>query len=40
MGVITGLITDTTGAAIPGAKITVANQETNETRVAEFGRKG
>lgn len=30
MGVITGLITDATGAAVPGATITALNQETGE----------
>ncbi len=40
MGVITGVITDATGAAIPGVKITVVNQETNETRSAETGATG
>jgi hypothetical protein len=32
MGVITGVITDSTGAAIPGARITATNRETNEAR--------
>jgi hypothetical protein len=35
MGVITGLITDATGAAIPGARVAVVNQDTNETRSTE-----
>ena len=32
MGVITGIVTDTSGGIIPQANISVANQETNETR--------
>ena len=32
MGVITGVITDSSGAAIPGARVTAANRETNEAR--------
>ena len=35
MGVITGLITDSTGAAIPNARITVVNRDTNEARGVE-----
>jgi hypothetical protein len=40
MGVITGLVTDATGAAVPGARVTVVNQETNESRSAETGASG
>ena len=32
MGVITGLVTDSTGSFIPGAKVTITNPETNEVR--------
>ncbi|MBI3693362.1 MAG: TonB-dependent receptor, partial [Acidobacteria bacterium] len=35
MGVITGLITDATGAAVPGAKVTALNRDTNENWGAE-----
>ena len=34
MGVITGLVTDGTGAAVPGAQVRVLNRETNEAREA------
>jgi len=37
MEVVTELITDASGAAIPGAKVTVANLETNEVRSVESG---
>ena len=40
MGVITGLVTDATGAAVPGARVTATNVETNETRVGETGATG
>src|SRR5690348_11718686 len=31
-GILSGVIRDTTGAAIPGATVTVTNQDTGETR--------
>src|SRR5260370_31087712 len=34
MGVITGIVTDTSGGIIPQANVSVANQETNEARRA------
>jgi len=40
MGVITGLVTDATGAAVPAVRVTVTNVETNETRVGETGATG
>lgn len=40
MGVITGLVTDSTGAAVPGAKIVVVNRDTNESRFTETGETG
>ncbi|HEY2931271.1 MAG TPA: TonB-dependent receptor [Acidobacteriota bacterium] len=40
MGVITGVITDATGAAIPGAKIAVTNRETNENRTTVSSENG
>jgi len=35
MGVITGVITDVSGAAVPGARVVVVNRDTNETRMTE-----
>jgi hypothetical protein len=35
MGVITGLVSDSTGAAVPGARVTAVNRETNEARTVE-----
>ncbi|MDX1981055.1 MAG: TonB-dependent receptor [Bryobacteraceae bacterium] len=40
MGVITGLVTDSTGASIPGAKVTAINQDTNEVRAVESSMEG
>jgi len=40
MGVITGLVTDSSGAAIPGARVTVTNTETNESRAVETSATG
>src|SRR5688572_5996696 len=34
MGVVTGVVTDKTGAAVPGAKILIVNPATNEQREA------
>ncbi|MDA1315794.1 MAG: carboxypeptidase-like regulatory domain-containing protein [Acidobacteria bacterium] len=31
-GVITGSLTDSTGAVIPGAKVTLTDQQTNQSR--------
>ncbi|HEV8131517.1 MAG TPA: TonB-dependent receptor [Acidobacteriota bacterium] len=40
MGVITGVITDATGGSVPGAKITVVNRQTNESRSVESSEAG
>src|SRR5258708_4950730 len=40
MGVITGIVTDTSGGIIPQANISVVNQESNETRQALTGPTG
>jgi len=39
-GAITGTITDTTGAVLPHATVTVTNQATNDTRTAATSEKG
>ncbi len=35
MGVITGIVTDSSGSSIPAARVSVINSETNEVRTAE-----
>ncbi|MBI4909376.1 MAG: TonB-dependent receptor [Acidobacteria bacterium] len=40
MGVVTGLVTDSTGALIPGARVTVTNRDTNESRSLETNAAG
>jgi hypothetical protein len=40
MGVITGLVTDATGAAVPGARISAVERATNEVRVVETSAAG
>ena len=40
MGVLTGIITDATGAAVPGARVVVLNRDTNESRFAETSEAG
>lgn len=40
MGVITGLITDSTGAVVPGARVTAQNRDTNEVRETETSAAG
>src|SRR5437016_34196 len=39
-GRISGTVTDSSGAAIPGAKVTVVNQATKATRIATTDSKG
>ena len=40
MGVITGLVTDSSGGAVPGARVAVLNIDTNEARAAETSATG
>src|SRR5579875_552924 len=40
LGSINGTVTDTSGAAIPGAKVTVVNNQTNLTRTVVSGKDG
>src|SRR5262245_11108468 len=40
MGVITGVITDASGAAVPAARVTVINRETGETRTVKTSESG
>ncbi|MHB8736717.1 MAG: carboxypeptidase-like regulatory domain-containing protein, partial [Terriglobales bacterium] len=39
-GVITGTVTDTTGAVIPGATVTITNEGTNVSQTATSGGAG
>ena len=40
MGSITGFVTDSSGGSVAGARIVVANLETNEIRTSETGNSG
>ena len=39
-GILVGVVRDTTGAIVPGAEVTIINQETGETRTTTTGDDG